>query len=95
MTTHKQDNWICFGKVLLSTACVAAAPRTIPTRRPLGGGQRVGSAPTEVLIRQILNDEAVRRFVNGSAISDVDASMASDFKVYTERAVRRAIGAVR
>lgn len=25
MTTHKQDNWICAGKVLLAFACVAAA----------------------------------------------------------------------
>lgn len=25
MTTHKQDNWICAGKVVLAFACVAAA----------------------------------------------------------------------
>lgn len=47
------------------------------------------------LIRQILKDEAVRRFVDGKEASNVDAGMAADFKVYTEGAVRSALKAVR
>jgi len=47
------------------------------------------------LIIQILDDEAVRWFSNGVSASDVDTSMASLYKVYTEKAVRSALKAVR